>query len=324
MDGQETEKYLSGNWRELIEAAVDLYELQDFLAFKADFLKAQLGELQADVENGVVEFKRSFLHSTFDFIENLKFDTRGFNSMGRTADLLRYGTYMALIQKMIASGKIKIRRPKSGGEMEAQETATKPVDSPTSELIELKEIIAAISEKVQKQPQLKTNSFVKQILLQVNLYKKELADFQRLAASVPKEKSAGLAVNFKKRVAEITESANENYHKLMDELEPKPQAPAVGLISYDLKKLIPLYESQAKAFYGLAGRLMLVEKQRSGYREILLPLLPKREAYLGLINKELEAFTLLEPFEGGQRKATMEFTREIIRILQREADEAFR
>ena len=223
MDGQETEKKLSANWRELNEAAGDLYELQDFLAFPADFLKKELAELQADVDNGVVEFKRSGLQSCFELIENLKYDTRGFSGIGHIADLLRYNAYLAFIQKMISSGKIKIRRSKSAMPLEdqARQQARAEYDK-----LELKEIIAAITRKLQNMPQLKADPHVKQILLQVSNYKKELADFQRLAASLPKEKSSGLAVNFKKRVAEITESAAENYRKLMEELEPAPEAPA--------------------------------------------------------------------------------------------------
>jgi hypothetical protein len=319
MDSNEITTRIRGDWMLFTSEARDLYTMQDFLAFKAGFLKARLKELEGMVDLGVAEYKQTVLSGAFDFIDSLKYDARGFDTIGPQTGKLRYALYISMIQLFICRGTIRIRRHR----IESGQDEEKPAGE-ASGTVDLKTIIARLSERLQASPELKTNPHVKNILMQVNLYKKELAETQRLATSMPQDKKAGLVANFKKRVDEITERANENYLKLLEELEPRPEKPAEGLSSYDLSRFAPLYEGQAKAFAGLASRFRFVEEQRSGSREILLPLLVKKEQYMKLIKDELRAYTLLEPFEGGKRKAAREFTREIVRILQREAEEAFR
>jgi hypothetical protein len=317
MTGGELENKIRGDWTLFSSEAKDLYTMQDFLAFPASFLKEGLEELQGCVDLGVVEYKRSLLSRSFELIESLKYDARGFDKIGQWADRLRYGLYLSMIQHFICKGVIRIRRTRQELPEQENESAAAPAT-------DLKTVIADVSERLKNKPELQKNQHIKQILMQISIYKKELAETRRLAASMPREKAAGLVANFKKRVEEITRSASENHRKLIDELEPKPAAPVKGLPSYDLAPLAPLYLSQAKAFSSLSSRFSFVEEQRSGAREVLIPLLGQRETYLRLIEREVKAYTLLEPFEGGERRAAMEITREVVRILDREAEEAFR
>ena len=323
MENSEIEKRVAGDWSLLLNQAPDLYSMQDYFAFSGSLLKERLAEIEADVDLGVVEFKQVTLNNAFEFIDSLKFDTRGFESIGREAAKLQYALYISMIQLYLCRGVIRIRRPRveatTDEKKEILENSERNSGSP-----DLKEVIAEVGRRLNEKPELKQNSYIKNILMQVQLYKKELAETQRLAASMPKEKAAGLAANFKKRVDEITERARENYYKLLAEIEPRPEKPLEGLPSYNLKPLSPIYEAQAKVFQNLASRFALVEEQHSGIREILLPLAPRKESYLKLFERELEAFTGLEPFEGGRRRAAREFTREIVRILKKEAEESFR
>ncbi|WP_321990868.1 hypothetical protein [Marispirochaeta aestuarii] len=317
MTDGELENKTKGDWSLFFSEVKDLYTMQDFFAFPAAFLKERLEELQNCVDLGVVEYKRSLLSRSFELIESLKYDARGFDKIGQWADRLQYGLYLSMIQHLICRGSIRIRKAKHDYPEQEKENATAPAT-------DLKTVIADVSERLKNKPELQKNPHIKQILMQISIYKKELAETRRLAASMPREKAAGLAANFKKRVEEITWSASENHRKLLDELEPKPAAPVKGLPSYDLAPLAPLYLSQAKAFSSLASRFSFVEEQRSGARDVLIPLLGQRETWFRLMEREVKAYNLLEPFEGGERRAAMEFTREVVRILDREAEEAFR
>jgi hypothetical protein len=317
MTGGELEKKIRGDWTLFSSEAKELYSMQDFFAFSASFLKERLEELENCVDLGIAEYKRSLLSRGFEITESLKYDSKGFDKIGQWADRLKYALYLAMIQYFICKGSIRIRRARHEEPDQEREHRQEVVT-------DLKTVIADVSERLKKSPDLQKNPHIKQILMQISIYKKELAETRRLAASMPKDKAAGLAANFKKRVKEIAQRASENHHKLLEELEPKPASPVKGLPSYDLTPLAPLYLSQGKAFSSLASRFSFVDEQRSGAREVLIPLLGQQADYYKLIEQEIKAYTMLEPFEGGERKAAMEFTREVLRVLTREAEEAFR
>ena len=325
MNDSNTEKKIRGDWSLINSQATDLYTTQDFFAFKADFLKEQLQEINSDVDFGIIEFKRTVLQNIFNFIDSLKYDSKDFDKIGARAANLRYLVYICLIQKFICSGSIRIRKIQTA---QVAEEEDKIKDSQRQVAMEtktdFKTVIAEVSRMISEKPELKNNGFVKNILMQVNIYKKELGETQRLAANMPKDKAVGLLNNFKKRMSEIGDRASENFSKLQAELNPPPTKPAEGLVSYNLKPMVSLYDEQARAFSMLASRFSLVGEEHYGARDVLIPLLEKKKAYLALIDKELNAFAQIEPFDGGKRRAAMEFTREIVRNLHREAEEAFR
>ena len=313
----ELENTIYGDWSLFSSGAKDLYTMQDFFSFTASFLQERLTELKDCVDLGAAEYKRSLLSRGFELTESLKYDARGFDKIGQWAQRLHYGQYLSMIGCFICTGSIRIRTGKA-------ETSGQKKDSAAETASDLKTVITDVSERLKKNPDLQKNPHVKQILMLISIYKKELAETKRLVSRMPREKAAGLLSNFKQRVDEITRSASDKHHKLLEELEPRPASPAKGLASYDLAPLAPVYMSQAKAFSSLASRFSFVKEQRSGAREVLIPLLGQQKTYYRLIEREVKAYTLLEPFEGGERRAAMEFSREIIRILEREAEEAFR
>ncbi len=317
MNNSGVEKKIIGDWSLINSQAGDLYSAQDFFAFKAEFLKKELSEIKSDVEFGIIEFKQSVLQNTFSFIESLKYDSRDFSQIGEQATRLRYLIYINLIQKFLCTGSIRIR--KNPAVKDSRNEDTNP-----NTIVDLKTVIAEVSRLIGEKTELKGNPYIKNILMQVQIYKKELAETQRLAANMPREKAVGLINNFKTRIAEISASASDNFQKLQQEINPPPEKPEEGLISYNLKPLTLLFEGQGKSASMLASRFRLVSDEHYGARDVLLPLIDKKEAFMEQIEKELSVYAQLEPFEGGKRKAAMEFTREIIRILSREAEDAFR
>ena len=319
MDRTEIESRIRGDWSLLISESHDLYAMQDHFSFSAQFLKEELKTVEGAVHLGVVEYKQGVMNAGFEFIDSMKYDAKGFDSMPVQANRMRYAGYLAMIQLFLCRGTIRTSRPRTESDRKSDNGQGMKQDS-----LDLKSIIADVSRRLKETPALNGNTQVKHILMQVTIYKKELAETRRLAASMPREKAAGLAANFSKRVEEITARVRENYLKLLEELNPPPEKPVTGLPSYDLSKLIPLYEKQAKAFMGLYSRLNFVEEQHYGAREILLPLLNQKEQYRTLITEELRGFAQIEPFKDGETKAAMAFTSRIRDILKREAEEAFR
>ncbi len=317
MNNSGVEKKIIGDWSLITSQAGDLYSAQDFFAFKAEFLKKELDELKSDVEFGIIEFKQSVLQDTFSFIESLKYDSKDFSRIGHQALRLSYLVYLNLIQKYICTGSIRIRKNAA-----IKETVKEEPNSHAA--VDLKTVIAEVSRLIGEKPELKGNTYIKNILMQVQIYKKELAETQRIAAKMPREKAVGLINNFKTRIAEISDSVSDNFNKLQQEINPAPEKAAEGLISYNLRPLAPLFDAQAKSASMLASRFHLVSDEHYGARDVLLPMLEKKDAFLGQIDKEMAAYAQLEPFDGGKRKASMEFTREIIRILSREAEDAYR
>ena len=301
----ELEQKVRGDWFELTDSSKSLFTLQDYFHFTKPFLESCLSGLQSSVEQGIIEYKRKTFSSVYEFIFSLKYDSKGLEQLDETLPVFKSLLYCIQVQKLIASGVVRSRTKIIEGEREGE-----PGD--------MKAIIEDVNERIQKDPSLKMNPYVKNIFLQMQMYRNELGEMKRLAATIPKDKQPGFVQNYKNRFDEIQQKIGQNFLSLLDEQEPVKKEVPAGVWQYDLKPLNPVYEKQSRlASKGVSLFSWAVEE---GYktREALFRILPMKEEFETLFSLELKTFgTVAAGIDGGEALLA-DFGREFGRILEKQ------
>ena len=303
---------IRGDWFEVRESYDEIYELEEVFAFKLTELNTIVSDLRTSVEEGVTEYKQHKLNQLFAYLESLQFDSRGFDDLGKKARDFAHLLYVVLIQRLIASGAVPIR---SGDQNDAPD----PDEDP--EKMGMKEILEEIQQRLPEQPELKQHAAVKNIFMQVNIYKRELANMQKLLPNILPEKRESFLANFKQTFAGITEKIREQYRQIQREDETVAAseiAPTNPLKKHDIKPLTKIFEDQGKEFSVVRSTLQYAADERYKTRDILANIIERKDRLGLLISAEQDRYAGLEPGPGGMRIMSRTFGAELITVLQRQ------
>lgn len=311
---EELNRRIRGDWYEIQETADDIYALEDVFAFTVDELKDMVENLRLSVENGVTECKTATLSSIFSYLESLQYDSRGIDALPARARDVSFIVYASLIQRLIALGVVKIR---SG----SNATAKTPAAAGTESKEDLKEILKDIQERIQKDPNVRNHNAVKNIFMQVNMYKRELENMKKLAPNIPAEKQPGFYANFKQTFDKITAKARENHAVLLKEDwdQAAQEMPSTHpLKRNDLKPLAALFLDQAKEFSMIRSTLTYAGAERYKTRDILSRVIERRDRVNTLVAEETKRYGEMETGSGGGRSLSRAFAAEVIAVLNRQ------
>ena len=284
---EELIKNIRGDWFEIREKGTSLLDLESLFHLTASQLEVITEGLRISVEEGIVEYKQSLFNGLLRLLEGLKYDSRGFDRIREQALSATYLTYITLAQKLLADGTLQIgKRGNSTGEQNEKE-----------ETYDIREVVKDIQERIQKNPEMARIHEVKNIFLQVNIYKKELGEMKKLEPTILPEKKASFQTNFKKTFDEITQKINNNYLVILQEERAKEREvlPPQGIAQWDLKGLVPLYRKQAADFSRIRSALMFAAKERYNTREILATIGNKKQHTLELLGREARNYRDIGP-----------------------------
>jgi len=246
------EKRIAGDWYDIKEASDNSAKLDDLFVLTDAQAASLVSDLRLSVEESLVEHKRRCALQAFAFVERLRYDSRNFNEILTHILNLRLSIYVTLLQRQIAIGVLLPRRPSTEGK--SSETVIE---------MDVKEILTDVKERIAKNPELKSNASVKNILMQVSIQQKELANMRALAPNIPKEKQTAFYDNFRKSFESISAKIQDNYATLLAETEKatRPEQPLTPLAELDLKPLGPLYLSQARELAALWSTLSYAQEE---------------------------------------------------------------
>ena len=307
---EDLNRKIRGDWFEVRESYDEIYEFEDVFTFNLTELNTIVSDLRTSVEEGVTEYKQHKLSQLFAYLESLQFDSRGFDYLGKNARTFSHLLYVVLIQRLIATGAVPIR---SGEQNDA------PNDD--SEEMGMKEILEEIQQRLPEQPELKQHAAVKNIFMQVNIYKRELANMQKLLPNILAEKRESFLANFKQTFAAITEKIQEQYRQIQHEDETVAAseiAPTNPLKKHDLNPLAKIFEDQGKEFSVVRSTLQFAADERYKTRDILANIMERKDRLELLVSTEKDRYAELEPGPGGMRIMSRTFGAELITVLQRQ------
>lgn len=302
-------KQIRGDWFDLREIADKPFELEEYFSFDANRLKRVSGELRLAVEQGVTEYKNRKLSELYAFLDSYRYDSKGFETLsilsGSFSDLL----YVTLLQRLIAAGVIQVKTQKGS---DIQEEKPQPG---------VKDIVQDVQERLSRNPDLRKNESVKNILMQVSIYRNELARMRELEPKILPERKASFLTNFKNRFAEITAKIQEHYSAITGE-DQKQAASEIEetnpLKRYDLKPLVKTLFDQAAETSELRSTLLYALSERYKTRDILSGITDKRDRTMLLVKMETKKYIEITGTGTNPSLLGKAFAAEIIKVFSRQ------
>ncbi|TVR59726.1 MAG: hypothetical protein EA426_06655 [Spirochaetaceae bacterium] len=295
---------VTGDWIEIREAARDIDNLKKVIGVSEAVLTSHAAALRAAVEGGVVEFKKTVLRDVFAVLREVKYRTVDHAQLRRLEDSLGGSIFATLLQRLIADGTL----PHAGAKKK-----------PIAELDEMRitDVVAEIHARIDENPDIKMNQFVKNIILQVSKYKKELTTFKKLAADAPPEKKMQYARNFHTSFAEITQSVRHNFAELLKEEAAEQRAAEADPLDRDeVKQFGKMYVEQARLMSEIRSSSVHAREEQLGLRELLAGLADREKQFFEPIDRENELYVALDGTEGGRRLSRL-FALETAHALER-------
>lgn len=303
---EEVDKKIAGDWFEIGENSGNMYDLEQY--FKptiADFNQV-IADIRYSVEEGIIEYKRNILNPAFAFLNSMKFDSKGLESLGREHKKITLLMFVILTQRLIARGTIPLIKTDLNVETEVEK--------------DLKSIVQDINSRIKENPEFANNSNVKNIQMQIFIYKKELEKMRTLAPNILPDKKESFEGNFRKTFATITASIVENYKTIIRAEEQKLlDSMRTNLLArYDLKPLSRILFSQVNEVSKIRSTLIFAEKEGFRTREGLMNLLALKEQIFRPFKEEVRKYIAMGENDSTARLISKGLGAEIIHTLEKE------
>jgi len=273
------ERRISGDWIALKAKSNDLSALLEALGITAPELKAEAEHLRLSVESGIVEYKRSRLAPVLSGLETARFRTLALEEIASHERVLTLLLLTVLVQRLLALELIPLQKPAA------------PKSDFNVDGMQVNVILSDIGSRLKADPSLRQKPAVKNILVQVQLYKRENEKMRELAPTIKNEMRAAFLGNFTQRFNEISDSIRRNYAALLQEKveAEKPANPPFSLSLVPLKGLAPLFSEQAREVCRMRSTLAHAREDKYKTREILVALYDGRHDTIRLIERERKA-----------------------------------
>lgn len=308
------ESRVRADWSQIQAAGRDLETVAEALDLTREDLETQLEPLKLSVEDGCLEYKQDLINRVFRQLENERYRSLPADALDSVARDLGLIIYVSTIQRLLADGQLPLRdRPGKASEANPQAPETPPT--------EVKDIIAEVQQRVKEQPDIKTRQPVKNILMQLSRYSKELNEFKELTARIPKDKAAAVGENFRKTTEEIYASIRKNYEQLLAEDDAaRPREAQNILLRIDLKSISPVYQRQAREASAVRTTLRYARDEQFGTRELLLELADRHPDFDKLVQAERGRYQELGGTAAVAHEIAMAFAFEISKRITREIE----
>ena len=308
------ERRIRAEWGLITGAGSDLEKVAKTLELDRGDLEAQLEPLKLSVEDGCLEYKLSLVNSIFRQLENERYKSLPAATLDTISRDLGIVVYVATIQRLLAEGQLPLRNRQSKPSDEAPAAG----DLATTDV---KEIISEIQQRVEEDSDLRKKQPVKNILMQLSRYTKEMNEFRELTSRIPKDKAAAVAVNFRKTTDEIFASIRRNYEQLLaDEQAAVPKEPQNILLRIDLKSMAPVYVRQAKEAAAVRSAIHFARDEQFGTRELLIELADRHGDFEKLVDTEQRRYEELGGTPAIAGEIAKAFRSEIEKRIQREIE----
>jgi len=300
------EKRVAGDWFDLRENAENPWDLEDYLGLKLQDYISLLQDLRLSVEEGVIEYKRKIINPLFSFLDSMQYDSRGFEDLAGQARSLSPLIYCLLIQRLIARGSLRLRKDEISVQAERE--------------LGIKEIIQDVNQRIKEDPKNSQHPLIKNIILQVSKYKRELEDMKALSPKIPEEKAKAISENFKKTFDTIHKSIAENYAAyLREEMQQLYEAVKSNpLTKYDVKSISKLYTRQAQEISRLRSTLSFAEEEGYQTRAYLVEMVKNRQSIYRPFKEEVPIYRNLTGSDESTAGLIKAFTSEIIYNLTKQ------
>ncbi|MFP4363244.1 MAG: hypothetical protein ACLFR1_05195 [Spirochaetia bacterium] len=301
---KDLERKQSGDWYDIREAAKKHADFMLFIKPDAEFLNKALTNLRNAAEGGIVEAKKEALKGVFQTASDAQYRSIELSRLAPLEDTLFTLIFCIILQRMYVTGVIELK------ERQAEYDKSD---------YDLKSIMGDIQKRVSKNPETAKKQTVKNILVNMKLYSKELESAKSLTANLSKEKAKAVAENLKKRLAEITQTIQRNYVEILKEDEEKPGTEKISSIpGFGNKDFARVLTEQARLFTEFRAALQWVRKERYKVGETLATLKQRQQEVENLIQAEWNLYKNIGGTEEGARELSMRSRALVMNEIQKQ------
>ena len=287
------ERAVAGSWFDLREQIRHPIQFMEVLFPSAQrpgaaaVLNTLAVDLEQAVEGGVVEVTRARMMGLYVELEEAQFSSGMFAQLEELALRARGVVAIMAIHRALLMGELPIHQesaPTSG------DTDTPPPK--TASAAEIQQIIQDIQTILLSDPSAKMNGAVKNILLQVQKYRTEAAQFQKLRQQASGHRLELYSRTFAASFQKIFASIQRNYEHFQAEQSqqtasaPGNPNPLTGLTVIPWAKIIVAEMEEA---HRVIAVLSALNTHTSGLRQPLVVLSRRRSEMLTLLQREEEA-----------------------------------
>ena len=308
------EKRISGDWIEIREKANDFHSLLDMLAVPPHQLRAAAQTLRRCVEQGIVEFKRTFLGPVLVALEAARYKSLAADDMSAQERSLTVLLLSTLIQRLLCMEMLPLARPREVKRSLGIESL--PVDA----------ILADVNTRIKVSPEQRSAPAIKNILMLVQRYNGENQKMRELLPTIKPEMRTAFLANFTRTFEEIIGSIRRHYAVLLQEeiASEKARQEGFSLSLMPLKELAPLLNSQAKEISRIRSTLAYSRDEKYKTRESLVRLYDGRQVVLKLVEEEGKVYrricqrTQQENLDACSLSMASGFRDELVAVLEKQ------
>ena len=298
----------SGDWYDIRKAANSAREISEIFAFSRARLQAMTVDLRMAVEQGINEYKDHVLSDLYSFLDSYRYDSKGFETLDDRSAAVSDVLYCTLLQRLVAVGAIEVQNP--------MRSERHPEASPG-----VKEIMQNVQERIRANPTIRQNQNVKNILMQMSIYRRELEQMRQLEPKILPDRKGAFLANFKKKFADVTAKIQEHYQLIVKDDEraaARDYEEINPLKRYDLKPLGKLFMDQAAEFSSIRSTLLYAESEGFKTREILSGIVERRDRLSLLLRMEHTKYAEVLGKGTDASVLAKAFSHELIKILARQ------
>ncbi len=309
------QKAITGDWFDIKSVMENYSSLQEFFDFPAEQLKETIDTIYQAVEGGIIEYKKNILNSVFSLTDSLKFDTASLNMLESNIANLKALIYVILIQRLITRKIIKLKTSDNNGE-------NKKPDRKRYTVSDIGNIVREIQTLIKKEPELKSNKNILNILVQINRYKSETESMKNLAKNIPHDKIDNFKANYSQNINKILSSLVNSYILLLDERKGDADSPKYGnpLEQHDLSITTDLLKKQAENISRIKSTLEYAAKERFRIREIIATSDSIRDRLYSSVEEEKKKYFNMALSENGGRDLSRLVALEIMENLKKQLE----
>ena len=289
-------------------------KLMELFSFSKEEFEDIIHTLKFSVEDSLFEYKNTAVNLILEPLKSLQYDSRAMNSYSDQINRARGLLAVTLIQRLIATGAIKIAEHKPDSSKEIAEEQTEQPG--------IKEILAFVQKELKINPESQKDPLIKKIFMHIKMYQNETQKMNDLTAKVSADKRIALKRNFDITLGEQVSKIRETYNELINRTIKEEQTPSPQniLLRYDFISMGRFYLIQIEAFSKLLSTLMFAQNEKFQTRELLLDLTRDQQGLIDMIKKERIEYSNIAPFDKNGSETGKAFVKRIVSYLEREKE----
>ena len=311
----ELDKEIIGSWFEIKSNIENLINLRDHFNLSEAEIKSTIITLYDSIEEGIIEYKQKVFEKPFAIINSLNFDSSAIPLLKETSTNINCLTYVILLQRLISKKAIKTKTSQNEENNESEIEKHYSVE-------EVGEIVKEIQEATKKQPDLKSNKNVINILIQVQKYKKELESIKKIMPNLPPDKQENFKINSKNAINEILSKLVTSYETLLKEASviQETSKKQYAFETYDFSPIVELLKKQAEISDRIKVTFNFADRERFKILETVQTLKTYGTNIKESLKKEFEYYHSVSLSEAGKREVSRQFCLETIKILEKQSE----